>query len=284
MIIVQLNGGLGNQLFQYATARRLSLHLGVPLKLDIKVFEEYALRVYELGNFNIDASIATLEEIAQLCNQSLLARTARRLGLKTSYVKEKGFHFNSRIMNLSDSSYLEGYWQSYRYFEDQADVIRQELTVKSPLIGVNKALFDRMSGSDSICLHVRRGDYVSNSQTNQYHGTCSLEYYHQAMRQLQEKLREPELFVFSDDIPWAKEHIVFDLPTTYVDQNTAKNAYDDLRLMTACKHFVIANSSFSWWGAWLASYKNKEVYAPKKWFADQSINTQDLIPATWHRL
>lgn len=284
MIIARLNGGLGNQLFQYAAARRLSLKLSVPLKLDLAAFEDDKLRVFELDEFNIEASIATQEEVRKFSSEGITQKIIRKLGLETAFIKEKHYHFDPQILNASDGSYLEGYWQSYRYFEDQSAVISEELTVKKPLSGENKTVSARMNSVNSICLHIRRGDYVSNTQTNQFHGTCSLEYYQQAVGQLVNKLNEAEIFVFSDDIPWAKQNLVFDLPMTFVDHNSAENAYEDLRLMTTCKYFVIANSSFSWWGAWLAQYKAKEVYAPKLWFADQSINTQDLIPPGWHRV
>jgi len=284
MIIVRLNGGLGNQLFQYAAARRLSLKLAVPLKLDLAAFEGDKLRVFELDAFNIEASIASRDEVDKFGSVGIFQKIKRKLGFETAIIKEKYYHFDPQILNALDGSYLEGYWQSYRYFEDQSAVISRDLTMKKSLSGENKTMSARMNSVDSSCLHIRRGDYVSNQQTNQFHGTCSLAYYQQAVGQLVDKVNEAEIFVFSDDIPWAKENLVFDLPMTFVDHNSAKNAYEDLRLMTACKYFVIANSSFSWWGAWLAQYNTKEVYAPKLWFADQTINTQDLIPPGWHRV
>ena len=284
MIIVELTGGLGNQLFQYAAGRRLSLTLGVPLKLDISGYKRHSQRAYELDRFCIEAGIATAWEVARWRGPRLLTRITQPLGLLPRLVMKKSFAFDQDILLLQDDRYLEGYWQSYRYFTDVAPEIRREVAVRAPPSDADQKLLDRMARCEAVCLHVRRGDYASNPATQQYHGLCNPDYYRTAVEGLAAQLRAPELFVFSDDMPWVKQHCRFELPTTHVEHHGADSAPLELRLMAGCRHFVIANSSLSWWAAWLSANENPIVYAPRRWFADPSINTSELTPPAWHRI
>jgi hypothetical protein len=284
VIITQLKGGLGNQLFQYAAARRLSLTLGVPLKLDVGFYKRHKQRTYELDQFRIEAGIATDWEVARWRGPRLLTRITQPLGLLPRCVMEKSFEFDPAILHLQGGRYLEGYWQSYRYFADVAPQIRSELAVRTPPSDADRAMLDRMAQCDAVCLHVRRGDYASNPIARQYHGLCVPEYYRTAVEAIAAQLRAPELFVFSDDMPWVKQNLRFELPTTHVEHHGVDSAPLELRLMGGCRHFVIANSSLSWWAAWLASSEESSVYAPRRWFADPTINTADLTPPAWHRL
>jgi len=284
VIIVKLTGGLGNQLFQYAAGRRLSLTLGVPLKLDISGYKRHSQRAYELDRFCIEAGIATAWEVARWRGPRLLTRITQPLGLLPRLVMEKSFAFDPDILLLQDDRYLEGYWQSYRYCADFAPQIRRELAVRTPLPDADRTLLDRMARCEAVCLHVRRGDYASNPAARQFHGLCNPDYYRTAVEGLAAQLRAPELFVFSDDMPWVKQHYRFELPTTHVEHHGADRAPLELRLMAGCRHFVIANSSLSWWAAWLSANENPIVYAPRRWFADPSIDTSELTPPAWHRL
>jgi hypothetical protein len=284
VIIVQLKGGLGNQLFQYALGRRLSLTMGVPLKLDISFYKRHKQRTYELDQLCIEAGIATPWEVARWLGPRCLRRVTQRLGFQPRLVTEKSFEFDPAVLRLEDGRYLEGYWQSYRYCADVAPQIRNELVVRTPPSEADQTLLDRMARCDSVCLHVRRGDYASNPVTLQYHGLCSPEYYRTAVDELAAQLRDPELFVFSDDIPWVKQHLRFELPTTHVERHGVDSAPLELRLMAGCHHFVIANSSLSWWAAWLSANESPIVYAPRRWFTDPSIDTTELTPPAWHRI
>ena len=284
MIIVQLKGGLGNQLFQYAAARRLSLMLGVPLKLDISGYKWRSQRTYELDQFCIEAGIATLWEVARWRGPRFLTRITQPLGILPRLVMEKSFEFDSAILQIQDGRYLEGYWQSYRYCADVAPQIRRELAVRTPPPDADRTLLERMRECESVCLHVRRGDYASNLAALQYHGLCTPEYYRTAVEGLGAQLHAPELFVFSDDMPWVKQHLRFQLPTTYVEHHGVDSAPLELQLMAGCRHFVIANSSLSWWAAWLTANENPIVYAPRRWFADPAINTSDVTPPSWHQI
>lgn len=284
MIIVQLKGGLGNQLFQYAAGRRLSLTLGVQLKLDISGYKRHSQRTYELDQFCIEAGIATAWEVARWRGPRLLTRITQPLGLLPRLVMETSFDFDQAILHLGDGRYLDGYWQSYRYFADVAPEIRRELSVRTPPSDADQKLLDRMARCDSVCVHVRRGDYASNPITRQYHGLCTPEYYRTAVEAIAAQVRGPELFVFSDDMPWVKHHLRFGLPTTHVEHYGVDSAPLELRLMAGCRYFVIANSSLSWWAAWLSANGNPIVYAPRCWFADPAIDTSELTPPAWHRI
>ena len=284
VIIVQLKHGFGNQLFQYAAARRLSLTLGVPLTLDLSFYRTHRLRSYALDRLSIEAGVATAWEMVLWRGPRLLIPITHPLGMVPRLVRERAFTFDPSILTLPDGRCLDGYWQSYRYFEDVGPTIRRECAVKAPPTDRDRQLLARMERGDSICLHVRRGDYVSNPVVRKFHGFCSEDYYRRAVEQLAAQLQSPQLFVFSDDMPWVKKHLAFEMPTTHVEHHAADSAPEELRLMAGCRHFVISNSTLSWWAAWLASDRGGIVYAPRQWFADPSMNAADLVPPTWRRL
>lgn len=292
MIIVKLIGGLGNQLFQYAIGRSLAVKIGAELKLDISGFETYKLHAYSLGHFNIQEKIATASEIAGLSRYA--ARKGKIWWLRNYffadskiYIKEKRnleFQYDPTIMNAGASAYLDGYWQNEKYFKDIEGVLRQELSVKEALSGQDKIIAEMMAKVDSVSVHIRRGDYVTNAKTNAVHGACDISYYQKAAELIISRITTPHFFIFSDDHEWVKQNITFSHSTTYVDHNNAARNYQDLRLMSLCRHNIIANSSFSWWGAWLNPNPEKIVIAPKQWINDPTRDTSDLIPKTWIKI
>ena len=287
MIIVRLIGGLGNQMFQYAAGRRLAHVLGVELKLDIAGFENYKLRTYSLGNFNIQENFASAEEVGALrtLKRGMVERVlAKVLHKRSTHIRQKHFHFDPAIPTLADGVYLDGYWQSEKYFADIAEIIRREFTVKFPQTGKNRDLAEMIASRESVSFHVRRGDYVSNPKMKQEHGTCEPDYYSRCVEQLTRTVKGPHFFVFSDDPEWSRDNLKQPYPTTFVGHNKTDKDYEDLRLMSQCRHHIIANSSFSWWGAWLNPRKDKMVFAPRQWFAEEqqaSKKTDDLLAATW---
>jgi hypothetical protein len=292
MIIVRLIGGLGNQMFQYAIGRHLSCMHNVPLKVDITGFNDYDLRTYRLGHFAIHADIASVPEIEHVRFRS---RTGVLLSLGTlaghfvpyyrrNIYREPHFPYDPHILKCKNDVYLEGYWQSEKYFKDIEHLIRSEFTPVTEPDNSNKKMADQIRSCESVSLHVRRGDYVSNPVTNAYHGTCSHDYYQTAIRIIEKKIKEPHFFMFSDDPAWVRENIDVRHPMTIVDLNGPDKDYEDMRLMSLCQYHIIANSSFSWWGAWLSDNPEKIVITPKKWFNDPQIDTIDLIPESWIRL
>lgn len=296
MIIVRLIGGLGNQMFQYAVGRRLSYTLKTDLKLDLSGFQTQnpiTPRRYNLHVFNILEKIAAQEEVKALIGSrfmsSILFRMDKLTGLKFApynYVNRiLETSFDRIILNLPDDVYLEGHWQSEKYFIDIADMIRREFTFKDPPVGKNKELSELISSLESVSLHVRRADYVTNPKTNAMHGSCDMEYYQRCVNELIKKVNNPHFFIFSDDPGWVSENLKLQYPMTIVTHNQEDQCHEDLRLMSQCKHHIIANSSFSWWGAWLNPRRDKIVFAPKQWYKDLTHNhIEDIIPATWSRL
>ncbi len=279
MIITKLIGGLGNQMFQYAAGRALAYRLNTELKLDKIIFKTYKLHKYELYYFNIKALFASQKGINKFKKHSLVLFFTKR-----KFFKEKHFHFNPEFFKLKGNIYLKGYWPSEKYFKSIESVIRDDFSFKNEPDRKNKKVLEKISKVNSVSIHIRRGDYVLNKKTNAYHGLCPLKYYKKAIQIIKARTKTPTFFVFSDDIKWCKKNIKIDKNITFIDFNNRYKNYEDMRLMSNCKHNIIANSSFSWWGAWLNKNKNKIVIAPKKWFRDPSINTKDLISKLWLRV
>lgn len=293
MVIVRLIGGLGNQLFQYAAGRAIAQRHNVPLKLDTSRFEGTPQRKYALDNFRISASLATASEVRHLTGSNG-NRARRRLTkfyqgylpyYRQSVFVERGFQFDPNFFRARREVYLIGYWQSEKYFRDISEVLETEFAVRNELHGLNAVMVERVRAeSASVSVHVRRGDYATDPTIRGVHGTCSLDYYQGAVAKLVSLGIQPRLFVFSDDISWARANLHFDYPITFVDHNNEGAACEDLRLMSLCKHHIIANSSFSWWGAWLSKNPTKTVIAPRRWFNNAGHDTRDLIPSSWIQL
>jgi len=287
MVIARLIGGLGNQLFQYALGRTLAASRSTTLKLDITDYETYKAQTYALGHFNVIESFATRDEIRRLRGGGWMAEhLSRRLHRlipfrKDSYVLEKGFGFDPEVLQSPDNIYLEGYWQSEKYFTGIEGLLRNELTIRHSLSGRNQETAARIAGCNAVSLHVRRGDYVSDPDSSRVHGLCGPDYHQTAVRRIAEASPQSHLFVFSDDPEWAARNLHLDHPMTVVTGNDARHAYEDLHLMSLCRHHIIANSSFSWWGAWLGANPDKTVIAPARWFASGKFDTRDLFPPSW---
>ena len=292
MIISQLIGGLGNQLFQYAAGRRLAYAQGVELKLDISNLSNSTYRTirhYELAPFRIKQSFATAKELEKFRPpQSMMSRMLNRVARRkmqspVSYIREAHFHFDPLILELPDGVYLDGYWQSDQYFSDITETIRNEAVVTEPLAGRNAEIAQIINGCEAVSLHIRRGDYIADPVVNQVHGTCGLDYYARAVEYVAGRVSRPVFFLFSDDPAWVHKNLSLAHPLYIVDHNDIAHGYEDMRLMSLCRHHIIANSSFSWWGAWLNPKKDKIVIAPSRWF-NCDIQSSDIIPGSWVRI
>lgn len=292
MVISRLIGGLGNQMFQYAAGRSLANRLNTIPKLDILSFKHYKLRKYSLSCFNIKENIASYEEINKLTVKKMgvieriLNRLLNRLPKEApTYIKEKRkFHFDPEILCLPDNVYLEGSWQNKKYFDDIEAIIRKEFTVKTPLLGRNKELAGQIASHESVSLHIRRTDYISNPHIHNVHGTCDLDYYFRCVEYLSKIVKQPHFFIFSDEPQWVSDHLKLSYPATLIDHNGPDMSHEDLRLMSFCKHNVIANSTFSWWGAWLNENPEKIVLAPKRWFKSDDYDPIELLPDKWIKI
>jgi hypothetical protein len=279
MIIVNIYGGLGNQLFQYAAGRQLAEKHHTTLKLDIENYKTDKRRKYSLQHFNIKENFCTSFDKSIIKGKERIAKWINKKETGAIYT-EPYPGFDKKMTELGDNTYLDGYWQSEKYFKAIEKIIRTECRVKEPLSGTNKIFADKIQSMNAVSLHVRRGDYVTDKNTNAYHGVCSLDYYQQAIARFTATLNDPCFFIFSDDMGWTKANLsTGNYPAEYIEHNAGAN-HEDLRLMYLCRHHIIANSSFSWWGAWLSDYSNKKIIAPKKWFR-APVTNDDLIPDGW---
>ena len=270
MIISNLTGGLGNQMFQYALGR----HLAIKNKTELKLHFTNALfctpRTFSLDCFNIQAEIATdgdLKKLGVVKNRiinRLLYLIDERYGIqfnKHIITQRYPYTFNSDYLNIKDNSYIQGYWADERYFKSAENIIRKEFTPKEKLDEKNQKILKQIQSTMSVSIHVRRGDYITN-KTNILK-FIGLDYYVTAINNIKKSISNPVFFVFSDDIPWCKKNLdQLSNNICYINHNTGKNSYKDLVLMNACKQNIIANSSFSWWSGWLNINSNKIIVKP----------------------
>ena len=285
MIISQIIGGLGNQMFQYAAGKTLAHLNNTVLKLDVSAFEEYTLRNFALTNFHTNVEFATKQEINDLLPAHNFEKAFQYLSplKKRSYFREKEFHFDEKVLRLGQNVYLKGYFQSEKYFLPAKEIIRKDFTLKKDAVKNIEEFSSTLKASNAVSIHIRRGDFSKDSTTAGYHGILGTEYYNAAIDLLSSKIPDPTFYLFSDDINWAKENL--GIPNAiYVSNNITNSPAEDLYLMSQCKHNIIANSSFSWWGAWLNNNQDKIVIAPKNWFNEGPKDTQDLIPEGWLKL
>jgi hypothetical protein len=299
-IIIRLLGGLGNQLFQYAIGRHLSLIHNRPLKLDLSYYSndkpdaKKGIRIYCLKHFNIKASQAShqdTEKFSKFLNKknlfSRLLRRANAFGdyINRSYIFEPPknyFKFDSNLLkaNLKPTVYLDGYWQAEKYFLAIEDIIREDFKFISLPDAKNQEMINLIQTEQSVCIHIRHGDNATKLAA--IHGVLPLAYYEKAILDLTTKITNPKFYIFSDDPVWAKENLKLNYPCTFVSHNGDEKNYEDLRLMVNCKHHIIGNSTFSWWGAWLGKKPDQLVYAPKRYLVNTTETPQDLYPTDWN--
>lgn len=287
-VIVRIEGGLGNQLFQYAAARSLADRLGCDLALDLRGLDLNGDRPFQLDLYRIRASIASLQQLQALPDW----RTSRWGRIRSNLSQflpavfsfpafwPRSFAFDQRFDQITRPMYLVGYWQSEKYFVGNRVRLLQDIQLVNPLDAVTPLLAE-IRATRSVALHIRRGDYVSNASAAQFHGLCDMAYYHAAVNRLKARFPDIHVFVFSDEPAWAQAHILLDVPTHYVNANPPDKGHIDLELMRHCRHHVIANSSFSWWGAWCCESLEQVVYAPLRWFADPATDYSDVVPERW---
>ncbi len=295
MIISKIYGGLGNQLFQYAFGRYLSIKNNTELKLDTTALEdksikgEFTIRTFQLDLFSIHATIASDNEIEKFKKSKIqkikdLLLLYLPIQFNNLYIKEPYFHFFDKALNAPKNSYIDGYWQSEKYFFSIREQLLKELKPKNKVSEKTAELEVDIKATQSVSIHVRRGDYISIKSNNDFYETCTSEYYTSAITYVCEKLEKPVLYVFSDEPAWFKQNVKTNYKTVYVTHNIGNQSFEDMYLMSLCKCNIIANSSFSWWGAWLNANANKIVIAPKKWFKIKSKNSKDLLPKEWIQL
>jgi hypothetical protein len=284
-------GGLGNQMFQYALGRRLALDRGVPLKLDVSWYEGQDNRSYSLCNLAIKADIASAKQIFSMKSYSsflpvhVVWKAAQRFlpYYKRRVVKEQEIGtYDPNILHCPDHAWLNGYWQSEKYFQEIKKLICQDFSPrrKFPRRVLQMALLMH-SNPNSVSIHIRRGDYLT--EFSQSFATCSIDYYKQAVLHISAIINKPHFYIFSDDIEWAKNNLVFNEGMTFIEPDTKIGDFMDMYLMSQCRHHINANSSFSWWGAWLGEKTDSIVIAPNRWYTNDSY-PKDTIPERWVKL
>lgn len=290
IIISKFEGGLGNIMFQYALGKNLALKNKSTLLFDITSYKTNPLGDYSfaLEKFNIDIrnNVASLKQIKSL--KKYKVRPGRRWFLHNyffadnrRFIQEKTFNLNPNILTLGNNIYLQGWWQTEKYFKDIREVLLKDFTIKNPSRDINKKIAEQIQHTSSVGIHIRRCDYVTNPKTKKHHGVLSEQYYKNALEKIKSTVENPLLFVFSDDIHSVQQNMFSDFETVYIDWNK-KESQEDMHLMSLCKHNIIANSSFGWWGAWLNQNEDRLVIAPSQWFADTPKNkTKDIIPEDW---
>lgn len=284
MIISLLKGGMGNQMFEYAFAKSLSLEYNIPFKMDQSFLlrrdlgDDFVYRNYDLDLFQVDENFIE--------NQKLRIKT----------IIEPHFHYSKEVLAeikkiLNPSIFkrkshllLDGYWQSPLYFNKYEKEIRNDFSFKNTIENSGQApiisLLEEIRETNSIMINVRRADYLNTD----FHGVLGTDFIEKGVAEIRNQVENPKFYVFSDDVEWCKENIKLDnMKVVSHDYKGDKFGYY-LQLMKACKHFIIPNSTFAWWAAWLNENPKKIVIAPKLWFSDQSINTNDIIPKGWKRI
>jgi hypothetical protein len=299
MIIIKIQGGLGNQLFQYATGRALCIRYKTSMKLDLSFFEnpDYNI-VYRLDKFNLPFSLAEASEYNQLKkldNIPLIIRVFKLIGLKFYPYYKKSHLIENEIENLIKSHnsgnsdyYLEGWFGNPQYFKNIREIILKEFNADQLLSPENMILQQEILSKNSVAVHVRRKDYL----TNTYFKTLPKVYYIKSIKMASEEIKNPTFYFFSDDVLWVKEQFSGIPNVNFVESNSTSDSIwstngdiADLMLMRSCKHQIIANSTFSWWGAWLNKNQSKKVYLPATWYNDKRVQNlferNYMIPPEW---
>jgi hypothetical protein len=287
-VVTKLSGGLGNQLFQYAAARRLAIVHGRPLVVDLHWY-----RQTPAGSTPRSVLLSELRIVDAFGDSggdpvSLACRPTgfwARIAGPVKVIREKQtFRYDPRLAGVpaGRSLYLDGYWQSPRYFDDVRAQLLEEIQPRRELNRHYAGIARHIAETNAVMLHIRRGDYVHSATASSVHGTLPMAYYERSLAHLRDRERGFTVFVFSDDIAWARGNLRCDHPTVFVDSAPGEDAViDELMLMSRCRHQIIANSSLSWWAAWLNRHEGKVVTAPQRWLASEAIDLRDLIPSRW---
>lgn len=274
-------------MFQYSFGKRVSEKFAIPLKLDISNLAE---RRYELGIFSLADGIATKNDMLLFdrrnagFSKKLVYKIKSLFSMPAHFSEEEGKCF-SLPAKSAKNILMTGYWQNEKYFKDSEAAIRRSFTFPCITCEANKVINERILESNSVGIHIRRGDYLL-AQNAEIHGILNVEYYREAIDYMQKETKDPVFFIFSDDPEWVKGNIHINGTVYYVNGNQGREAYIDMQLMSYCRHNIIANSSFSWWAAWLNVNPNKIIVAPEDWFADRNKNelNKDIVPDKWIRL
>ncbi len=292
MIVTRMDGGLGNQMFQYAFGLYLAHKHQTELALDLNSYQSGPQHGYTLDRFQITAQPLTATLSQQLpkryrrpastesntwlpdwLNRSLLRR-----------VKERPFGFHEKYLKARAHSYLVGYWQSEKFFPGMRDELLEQFTPAARLSDDSLRVVESMQTAPSIALHIRRGDYLTHSETARIYEQLSLDYYRTSLERFAQQNEHVQVFVFSNDLAWCRKHLQLRFPTHFVDHTDQHSAHEDLIMMSRAMCNVIANSTFSWWAAYLNNRRDRTTFAPSSWFRPGTLDGQHLPCPAWQRV
>ena len=285
MIVIEASGGLGNQMFQYALYKKLEF-MNKDVVWDTSFFRsKQDLRELEIGVFGVQYRSISDKEVACIrgygYQDSIIDKIKYKLKPSKYLIYRDTIEcFQPEVLEMDDV-YLCGYWQSEKYFQDIRERILQEFIFPASVVKNNEALTNQMKSKNSVSIHVRRSDYLTEQNLKVYGNICTEKYYNNAINYIEEIVDNPRYYVFTDDLEWAKEYFKED-NYTIISENRGKDSYIDMYLMSQCKYNIIANSSFSWWGAWLNQNPDKKVLAPKKWFHNHE--KEEIVCEEWIRI
>jgi len=292
MIIIKLQGGLGNQLFQWAFGLSKALHSDVELKFDSSSYKTDRLRNLELTTLVNDVAIASKQEIENVRLETNLLTVLKRKLLtivlpyyKRNIVCEQAYLLDEQLKNEKNTTnYFEGYWQNEAYFIANKTIVLDKLNFK---INTSKAYINhkadiKLNKHNAIAIHVRRGDYVNDARILKIHGVCEIDYYKKAIESIKKEFQNCKFYIFSNDQDWSIKNFEFLVNKVIIDDT--ETVFEDLELMSLCKGQIIANSSLSWWSAWINQNPNKKIIAPKKWFNKTDIDYSELVPNSWLKI
>ncbi len=265
-------------MFQYAAGRALALRTGAPLLLDTGSYEPKQAGMYALNGLQVQAGIAAPAEL-QAFEQGVAAKVLNRLlppAMRRVY-REPHFHYDAAFTRMRPPLYMKGYWQSWKYFREAEEPVRTDFRFAGAFSAAIEEKAALLESTESVAMHFRRGDYTQEITVN-YHGICGPAYYNNAVRQLPAGI---QYYIFTNDPAWVRENLPPGISAEILSGTLSHTQYEDLYLMSRCRHQVIANSSYSWWAAWLNPYAAKKVIAPKQWFNQAQHNTADLFPPNW---
>lgn len=282
MILVEVTGGLGNQMFQYACGKALAIRNNDRLALDFSWYEEQEERAFQLWRYAVKYEECKNAGLRSLRTARKLRRWGERIISGNRRIREKFTGYDDSVFHAKGNLYLQGFWQSEKYFCDCKETIREEFCLVEQLDDENRAWADRILQSrNAVSVHIRRGDYLTVPINQATFEELSMDYYNNGLKIMESLLGEMNVFVFSNDLPWAKANLACNAPMFFVDANDENNGYKDMHLMSLCEHNIIANSTFSWWGAWLNRNRDKIVISPRKWFKREEMNHDDILPDDW---
>jgi hypothetical protein len=292
IVIVRLNGGLGNQMFQYVAGKYVAKKGGSIIKVDLTHLKninakKFAFRKYALDIFEVPILFATYKEILKFTIPRFKPRYLY-FGLKHLYkdrvIEQKDIRYSNILDKVSSDCYLVGSFQSEKFFRPIAHEVKEDFQIKKEILNQYSQIISEVSSVESVAVHIRRGDYVNNPKTREVHGSMPISYYIEAAKLIGTRVRNPHFYIFSDEPEWLSNNLDLKADFSTIPSRLDDHPNRDFVLMMHCKHHIITNSSYSWWAAWLGENFDKIVIAPKKWFAVSACDSSDIVPESWIRL